>query len=368
MKVAFWLSAACVFYTYAGYYLLLRIWAFFYRHPVNTACITPSISIVMAVHNEEVLLPAKLSNLRSLAYPQDKLQIVIASDGSTDGSGAALHEARDVTPVILPLAGGKAFALNAAVREATGDLLVFFDVRQTVDQDALLALASCFADDSVGAVSGELLLESSPGVPSGDALGIYWKIEKSVRKLESISGSVVGATGAIYAVRRELYEELPEGTILDDVLTPMNVVRAGKRVIFEPRAIARDRIFSQPGKEFSRKIRTLTGNYQLVQMAPWLLSPSNPLLFRFINHKLLRLTVPFWLLLMLCSSAFASGPLYVLAFILQLLCYAAAGVAMVMPSSRKIKPVSVAHTFFMLNAAALSAFYNFVAGRKKIWV
>lgn len=368
MKVVFWVSVACVFYTYAGYYLLLRIRACFDRLSVKKAFVTPTISIIMAVHNEEALLPKKLANLHSLLYPRDKLQIVIVSDGSTDGTGATLQRAEGIISVILPHAAGKASALNAAVRNATGEILVFFDVRQTIDEDALLALASCFADDSVGAVSGELILEDSSGMASSEDLGIYWKIEKSVRKLESLSGSVVGATGAIYAVRRELYQDLPKGTILDDVLTPMNVARSGKRVIFEPRAIARDLIFSQPGKEFSRKIRTLTGNYQLVQLAPWLLSPSNPLLFRFVSHKLLRLTVPFCLLSLLLTSGFAGGTFYTLAFLLQLLCYIAAIAAILMPSSRKIKPISITHTFFMLNAAALSAFYNFITGRKNVWI
>ena len=162
------------------------------------------------------------------------------------------------------------------------------DARQIVDPDAVSELVSCFADPDVGAVSGELLLESA----SADALGIYWKIEKVVRKLESATGSVVGVTGAIYAIRRELYTEIPPGTILDDVFIPMNVARMGKRVVFQPSAIARDRLFNEKGKEFSRKVRTLTGNYQLLRLAPWLLSPSNPLLFRFISHKLLRLLVP----------------------------------------------------------------------------
>ncbi len=115
------------------------------------------------------------------------------------------------------------------------------------------------------------------------------------------SGSVVGVTGAIYAIRKELYAEIPAGTILDDVFVPMRVVKAGKRVVFQPSAIARDTLFSQKGKEFSRKVRTLTGNYQLLSLEPWLLSPRNPLLFRFISHKLLRLLVPLFLALMLVA-------------------------------------------------------------------
>jgi len=228
-------------------------------------------------------------------------------------------------------------------------------------------LASCFADSTVGAVSGELLLET-PKEGSHGALGIYWKIEKIVRKLESASGSVVGVTGAIYAIRREFYTEIPPGTILDDVFVPMNVARMGKRIVFQPLAIARDRLFSEKGKEFSRKVRTLTGNYQLLRLAPWLLSPSNPLLFRFVSHKLLRLLVPLLLLLMLVASAIAAGPFYRAIFWFQVLFYVSATFGMLSPSTKKFKPIGIASTFVMLNAAAALAFYNFAAGRKEVWL
>jgi cellulose synthase/poly-beta-1,6-N-acetylglucosamine synthase-like glycosyltransferase len=220
----------------------------------------------------------------------------------------------------------------------------------------------------VGAASGELLLETSAKEPAADALGIYWKIEKVVRKLESESGSVVGVTGAIYAIRRELYTEMPSGTILDDVFVPMHVARAGKRVVFQPSAIARDRLFSEKGKEFSRKVRTLTGNYQLLQLAPWMLSPANPLLFRLISHKLLRLQVPLLLVLMLMSSALLTGSFYRSIFWLQILFYALAAVGMLNPALRRFKPVAIASTLVMLNAAASLAFYNFIAGRNRVWV
>ena len=200
-------------------------------------------------------------------------------------------------PVILEQAQGKAAALNQAVRHASGELLFFQDARQQVDSEALRELAACFADPSVGAASGELLLESAADTP--DSLGLYWTIEKAVRKLEAASGSVVGVTGAIYAIRRELYPPIPIGTLLDDVLIPMQIARRGHRVIFQPAAMAHDRIYLEKGKEFARKVRTLTGNYQLLRLAPWMLSAANPLLFRFVSHKLLRLLVPLLLVLML---------------------------------------------------------------------
>jgi cellulose synthase/poly-beta-1,6-N-acetylglucosamine synthase-like glycosyltransferase len=213
-----------------------------------------------------------------------------------------------------------------------------------------------------------LILEDSSGASSSDALGIYWKIEKAVRKLESDTGSVVGVTGAIYAMRRELYTEIPPGTLLDDVFVPMHVARMGKRVVFQPAAIARDRVFSEKGREFSRKVRTLTGNYQLLQLAPWLLSLENPLLFRFISHKLLRLIVPLLLILMLVASMELGTPFYRTIFWLQVLFYTLAAFGMLAPSAKKFKPIAIASTFVMLNAAAALAFYNFVVGRNSVWV
>ncbi len=270
--------------------------------------------------------------------------------------------------MILHESNGKASALNEAVRRATGEILVFQDARQSVDLNAVSELVSCFADSTVGAVSGELLLESDSTAPRSDALGIYWKIEKMVRKLESASGSVVGVTGAIYAIRRDLYTEIPRGTILDDVFIPMQVARMGRRVVFQPTAIARDRIFSEKGKEFSRKVRTLTGNYQLVRLAPWLITLENPLFFRFISHKLMRLAVPAFLVLMLVASALANGPFYRLAFWLQILFYLLAILGALRPSTKRFRPVAIANTFVILNAAVAVGFYNFIAGRNKVWV
>lgn len=368
MRLIFWLCFVLTGYAYFGYAAWLAIYVRLHKRPILKRPITPNISIIIAARNEEANLPAKLTNLRQLDYPQDHLQIIIASDGSTDRTPEILREQIPyILPVILDESNGKASALNEAVHHARGEILVFLDARQAVEPNAVSELVSCFADPSVGAVSGELLLETADGAPSADALGIYWKIEKAVRKLESASGSVVGVTGAIYAIRRELHTKIPAGTILDDVFVPMNVVRLGKRVIFEPCAIARDRLFSAKGKEFSRKVRTLTGNYQLLRLAPWLLSPANPLLFRFISHKLLRLFVPLFLAVMLVTSAAIASPFYRTVFWLQIFFYLLAAFGTINPPLRRFKPAAIASTFVMLNAAAALAFYNFIAGKNKVW-
>jgi poly-beta-1,6-N-acetyl-D-glucosamine synthase len=367
MRVLFWISLALVAYAYVGYAAFLVLLARVRRKPVAAAPVRPSVTVVLAVHNEERNLERKLTYLYAMNYPAGQLEIVVTSDGSTDGTERILQEHRDrVRAIHLPSAQGKAVALNHAVAAAGGEILVFMDARQSVDPDAISALVAPFADPSVGAVSGELHLETADGRPSPDALGIYWKIEKLVRKLESSTGSVVGATGALFALRRDLYQPLPPGTLLDDVLSPMNAARSGRRVLFTDAAIARDQIFPEGKKEFGRKVRTLTGNYQLLQLAPWLLVPGqNPLLFRLISHKLLRLLVPFLLVVMLLCSAGTPSLLYRALFALQLLLYLLALLGAFRPDLRRNRAISIAYTFAMLNVAAAMAFYNFVRGQAR---
>jgi poly-beta-1,6-N-acetyl-D-glucosamine synthase len=368
MAALFWTASALLAYTYLGYPLLLRVLVRVRPRPVRVGECDRSLSIVIAARNEEANLTKKIRNLEGLVGLERCAEIVIASDGSTDGTAELLREAGGkIVPVILPESRGKAVALNAAVRVTTGEILVFFDSRQVIEENVLLELCGCFADEEVGAVSGELVLVDADGRPTTESVALYWSIEKMVRRMESATGSVVGVTGAIYAIRRELYVELPEGTILDDVLVPMNVARSGRRVVFQPMAIARDRIFHQPGKEFARKVRTLTGNYQLLQLAPWLLTPRNPLLFRFVSHKLMRLGVPFLLVLTLVSSACAEGVFYRVCFGAQLIFYGLAAWGRLGPSARRFRPVAIAETFTMLNVAAALAFVHFAVGRKKVW-
>lgn len=362
-----WIFLVCLaitFYAYAGYWMLLRVFA--RRRPVQVGPLQPAVSVLMAARNEGHHLAAKLRNLQELDYPAHLIETIVVSDGSTDETAEVLAAFPKVQAVLLPDSGGKARALNEGVRRAHGDLLLMLDVRQRIEPDALQRLVPAFADQTVGAVSGELLLEAADGSPSGEALGMYWKIEKAVRRMESESGSVVGVTGAIYLMRRSLYQSLPDGLVLDDVLVPMQVARQGSRVLFQPAAIARDRIFVEPGKEFRRKVRTLTGNLQMVQLAPWLLSAANPLLFRFVSHKLLRLLVPFLLVGMLLASAVSHSRLMHAALLLQVVFYGLAALGAVAPRLRQWRLVAIPNTFSMLNLAAALAFYKFLT-RESVW-
>jgi cellulose synthase/poly-beta-1,6-N-acetylglucosamine synthase-like glycosyltransferase len=264
---------------------------------------------------------------------------------------------------------GKACRLNSAIEMAKGEIVLFVDARQEIERDALRILMENFAEDSVGCVSGELMLGDAASGESEKGMGIYWRIEKKIRELESASGSVVGATGALYAARRALLRPIPTDTILDDVLLPLLVARQGARVTFDPRAHAWDKPNLGAGREFGRKVRTLTGNYQLLQIAPWLFARENPLRFRFISHKLLRLVVPFALAAMLVTSLAVPHPFYRTVFVCQLTFYALGLFAFLDMSPRPLARVANAvFTLIVLNTAALVAFSNFVTGRKQVWV
>jgi cellulose synthase/poly-beta-1,6-N-acetylglucosamine synthase-like glycosyltransferase len=372
MNWVFWLAAAVIAYAYVGYVGWLWLRALWRPHPVRRGADEPLISVVMVVRNEDAVLERKLRNLQELDYPEKKCQIVVVSDGSTDGTESILREhARNpqVHVLLNQLPGGKAAGLNAGMSVAQGDIVVFTDARQEIEPGAIRLLMQNFADPEVGAVSGELMLGDPASGETGRGMGLYWQIEKRVRELEAAAGSVVGATGAIYAVRRELVVEVPPETILDDVFIPMNVARQGFRVLFEGRARAWDRPDLGTQREFRRKVRTLTGNYQLLQLAPWLLRKENPLRFEFISHKLIRLVVPFALLAALAAASVLTSPFYRGAFWAQVAFYV---LSLVGWAGWNLGPLSrlsnVAYTFVALNAAALVAFTNFVTGHKTVWM
>jgi biofilm PGA synthesis N-glycosyltransferase PgaC len=393
MALVFWLSVAAVAYVYAGYPALLHLWARLRPKPVRmaeggvrtdcrssdsadanpqSAIRSPhyTLSIVIAARNESARLASRIDNLLSLDYPAARRQIIAVSDGSTDGTLDVLARYRRFVDVVALPPGGKAVALNAGVARATGEIVVFADARQVFAPDALRELVAPFSDSSVGAVTGELLLDAeSPCRRTGtdrraaerragtraegadrreddrrrtirstiaEGVGLYWKYEKQLRRLESTVASTLGATGAIYAIRRSLYRPLPADTILDDVLTPMRVVLAGYRTVFNERARAFDRAAVDADAEARRKVRTLAGNYQILSLEPRLLLPwQNPVWFQYLSHKLGRLAVPYALLAIFFASivlAGVSGPIsfYGAALTGQVIFYLLAGVGAVL--------------------------------------
>jgi cellulose synthase/poly-beta-1,6-N-acetylglucosamine synthase-like glycosyltransferase len=326
----------------------------------------------MAVRNEAERLPEKLRQLQGLDYDHERVEIIVVSDGSTDETNKILTArcTNQVRAIILPEHEGKASALNAGITAASGEILVFTDVRQSIEPSAVRELVSSFADPKVGCVSGELMLGSPPESSSQSGMGLYWTLEKKIRQWESATSSVVGATGAFYAVRKDLVGPIPRGTILDDVYIPLQVARQGLRVTFDSAARAWEPTTFGLRHEYTRKLRTLTGNYQLLQLAPWILSGTNPIRFEFISHKLMRLFVPFALIGILLSSIMLRRPFYEICLGLQLAFYAMGGLGLVIRkgSSFISRAVNVPLTFLVLNGAAAMALVNFLTGNEEVWV
>jgi poly-beta-1,6-N-acetyl-D-glucosamine synthase len=330
METLFWASVLLVAYVYIGYPLLLAIWAAARTRRVRRRAPDdrrpwPSVSVVIAAHNEGARLGARVRNLLEQTYP-GVLEIIVVSDGSTDDTRTAVAAFGSPVRLIEGPRGGKPAALNAGVAASSGEILVFADARQRFAADAIVELVSNFDDPAVGGVTGELMLDCEdprePGTTSvGDGVGLYWNYEKWLRRHESCVWSTLGATGAIYALRRSLWRQLPTATLLDDVLAPMRVVLAGRRIVFEERARAYDRVSATGSVESRRKIRTLAGNYQILALEPRLLLPFvNPVWIQYFSHKLGRLMVPWALLATLVASAAlaSAGWFYLVALILQL--------------------------------------------------
>ncbi len=293
----------------------------------------------------------------------------MVSDGSTDGTNDILLNQSDsrVRSILLPAHFGKAEALNRAIAAVEGDIVVFMDARQRVATDSIKTLVESFADPAVGCVSGALILgggeETSPR-----GVGSYWKMEKAIRYWESARWLSRGCNRSVVCRETKPCSASSRGLILDDVFIPMAVARSGARVIFEPRALAWDNLSSSPRQEFRRKVRTLFGNYQLLRMAPWLLTAANPLRFEFVSHKLSRLAVPFALFGMILASIFLPGFIYRLPLVAAVGVVAFGALAFVrVPVGIVSRLAHLALAFVLLNTAAIVAFYYFVAGKKQVW-
>lgn len=364
MTAAAWVLAASlafVTWSYAGYPLWCWLRARLFARPIARQAIRPRVSVVIAAWREAKTIGGKLRSLAEQSYPAELIEIIVACDGSDDGTPEIAREALPgrVKVIVLPQRGGKPAALNAAAEAAGGEILVLTDARQPLSSNAVQALVEDLGDETLGAVGGELVMD-------GDApAGAYWKYEAAIRRWEGRSGSTVGVSGALYAIRRALWSPLPDGTILDDVLAPMRVRLAGKRVAFEPEARAFDRA-AESKREFGRKVRTLSGNFQLLMFLPSLLVPfKNPSWFDFMSHKLTRLLVPYAMIAALVSSALLPAPWSYSLAGGQLAGYSLAGLRLI---GIRLPMSGLAETFVVLNAAAVVGFLRFLRyGRKLPW-
>jgi len=370
VKIVFWLSLIGVLYTYLGYPVAMWMLARLLPRPWKVAPITPSVSIVLAVRNGVSLLPGKIQHLLDLDYPNIQ-EIIIVSDGSTDGTAELLASQQHprIKAIVLEEHRGKAVAVNAGLAQATAEVILFVDIRPEIAPGAIQQLVSNFADEKVGCVSGNLKLRDEGHDATSAAVGdFYWRYEQWIRTCEALTDSPVGVYGGFYAIRRRLAVQLPVGIILDDMFQPLSIIRQGYRSVVDQSAYVYDTWPKKVEGEFHRKVRTLAGNFQLFQLEPWTLTPRNRVLFQLASHKVMRLVVPYLLVLMLISTVALSGSsLYMVLAIFQIIGWTVAviGLRYRIPVLHRV--AAPAGALLVLNAAAVVGLYKFLFTRGPLW-
>jgi cellulose synthase/poly-beta-1,6-N-acetylglucosamine synthase-like glycosyltransferase len=365
----FLLSTAFVLYVLIGYPALLGLLARRPGPPVAKAPQLCTVSVILPVFNGEAWIGSKLETLRQLDYPQHLVEIIVISDGSEDSTDQIVGSvSADNVHLLRVPRGGKANALNAGIARATGEILFFTDVRQALAPDSLTHLVACLSDPAIGVVSGELIIRKGESLEEA-SVGAYWKYEKWIRNRLSRIDSVLGATGCIYAMRRDLARvPLPKETLLDDMYLPLGAFFSGHRVIFESAAKAFDYPTSLDS-EFRRKVRTLAGVYQTIGDYPALLSPiHNRMWIHFMSHKFGRLLLPWALIAIAVSTFYLPHPLKELALGGQVIFYLTASADRLIPERSPLKRLtSPIRTFVALMAASLFAVSIFFRPGTSLW-
>lgn len=368
----FALSVLLLWQAFLGYPLGVALQAWRRPRPWRSAEWEPSLSVLMAVHNGAAEIEAKIDHLLAHDYPAGKLELLVVSDGSDDDTIAILRRRAGERLRVLELEhrGGKSAALRAALPLATGEVLVFCDLRQRLEPGSLRALCAGLGGGDL-AVAGGLLRyrHSSSG---SAAVGLYWRFETWLRRMEARSGSVVGVSGALYAIRREQMPEMPAGLVLDDLWVPLKVAEAGGRIGLIEEAIAWDVPAPSSAVEAARKRRTLAGNWQLLARWPGLLRPfAHPLWWRLLCHKLLRLLIPFAMAGALLSNALLAtdGSAWWLGLLaVQLAGHLGGWLALLLPRLRRLAPLRLLAAIQELNLFAVLGLLDHLRGqRSHLW-
>jgi cellulose synthase/poly-beta-1,6-N-acetylglucosamine synthase-like glycosyltransferase len=358
LTILFWTMAGLLLYVYVGYPLLLvAIRMVGGARPVTKGDGRPPATLVVSAYNEAEVIGEKLANCLALDYPADRLQVLVVSDASTDGTDDIVRASRDprVSLLRIPVRSGKTLGLNEAIRAAQGQIVVFSDANAIYGPDALAALVRNFSDPTVGAVVGEsTYARSDAGADKHESL--YWRYEVLIKRLESALGSVVGGDGAIYAIRKSLYRPM-RADALSDFVNPMQIVLGGHRCVYESEARSIERGAGDFGREFRRKVRIVNRAWRATMSLKALLNPVRFGLFslELISHKVLRWLVPLFLLLALVTNiaAVERGRIYVAILAAQLILYGLALLGYALRDCERLPNIlAVPFYFVMVNLAS----------------
>jgi len=370
LKCLFWSCLFLMAYSYIGYPLVLAVACKlqrFFRGERSTAreetTEWPRVTMLVAAYNEAAVIQDKLENSLAIDYPADRLRVVIASDGSSDATNSLASACTDPRIQLLAYTQrrGKIGTLNATIPNLEDEIIVMSDANTMYAPDAVKKLVRHFADERIGCVCGELILEDPNGGGSGE--GLYWKYETLLKRMESKLGFLLGATGGIFAIRKSLFRPLPPTTIVEDFVTAMKILEDGHRVRYEPAARATEYTAPTVKDEMKRKSRIGAGGFQAIGLTAPMLNPLRGMpALGYWSHKVLRWVVPFLMLgALLSSAALAAQPLYALCLAAQLLSVAIGldGLGAARFDLRLIRPVRY---FFLMNLALFIGFFRFLRG------
>jgi poly-beta-1,6-N-acetyl-D-glucosamine synthase len=364
-RIIFWIAASVPLYAYIGYPLLLLALGRVIRRKVKKGPIRPFVSLLIPAYNEAGVIARKIANSLALDYPADQLEIVIASDGSSDQTAALAQELSvpgRVRVLAFPENRGKVATLNASVPRLRGEIVVFSDAAALLEPDALRRLVENFADPAVGAASGVYKIVKADEVNIGASEDFYWKYEAFLKRQESQLASTLGGHGHLHAIRRSLYPYPPAGTINDDYVIPVSVLRKGYRAVYEPAAVVYEEAREMTG--FGRRVRIMAGNIQQLGAIGGLLFPPRPLeLWFFLSHKLSRLLVPFAMLTALAANVLLLPSAWYMALLAaQVAFYVLAACGFLW--SLRPKLLMLPFYFSMINAAAFFGLYHALTHRR----
>ncbi|MGX5819031.1 glycosyltransferase family 2 protein [Chitinophaga lutea] len=375
-SLLFWTSAFFVLYTYIGYaillYIAVRVKRVFF--PVRTLPenFTPPVTFMVAAYNEESFIEQKIQNSLQLDYPADKLQLVIVTDGSSDGTNDVIRRYPQIRLLHKPERKGKTMAINRAMETVDTPFVVFSDANTFLNPQAVRKLIAHFADETTGAVAGEKKVISQDAQAEGVGEGLYWKYESALKRWDASLYSVMGAAGELFALRTSLYEHVHPDTILDDFMISFGVNRKGYTVQYAPDAFAMESPSASLADEYKRKVRISAGGFQSIAwLAPLLNVFRYPRIWwQYVSHRVFRWTLaPLGLLLALIANvalvAMNAGGIYTLALMLQALFYGAALTGYVLARRQiKVKYFYVPFYFVFMNVAVFHGFFRFLGKRQ----
>jgi len=312
-KIIFWACIAFVVYAYFGYPVIIYLLSLIRHKKINKGNFEPSVTLLIPAYNEEKIIREKILNCLGLDYSADKLQIVIISDGSSDKTGPIVREyvAKGINLFEYQKHQGKIIALNIAVPMTKGEIIVFSDASGMLDKNAIREMTANFNDPQVGCVSGFYKMIPENYSLTGSGYETYLGYDISIKKSESRFGNIIGAHGAFYAVRRELFEMLPADLVNDDFYLPMKIIAKGFRAVYEEKAVVVDKIVYNLEEEFRRRVRIGFGNWQqILKLRKFSDSFGGVITWQFFSHKVLRIFLPFFLISSFIISFFIPGEIY----------------------------------------------------------